>query len=122
MNDKLPSGITLQQYKAYKHVSGEHDGLTIAEAAKKMQITPRSVQRLLERMEEKMPELFPLLTKDEAAVYLHYQFNEVMPDFPPEKMAYLIRSLNKKGKLGKGTLVNTLSYDPSMDNKIKKRF
>jgi len=77
---------------------------------------------LLERMEEKMPELFPLLTKDEAAVYLHYQFNEVMPDFPPEKMAYLIRSLNKKGKLGRGVPLNMLSYDKSMDNKIRKRF
>ena len=122
MHDRLPSGITIKQFEAYKMVSGEHDGLTTAEAAEKLGVTARSIERLLERMEEKMPELFPLLTKDEATVYLHYQFNEVMPDFPPEKMAYLIRSLNKKGKLGRGVPLSMLSYESYMDGKVKRRF
>lgn len=122
MNDKLPSGITLQQFEAYKLCSGEHDGLTTHAAAKKMGISQRSVQRLLKRMEEILPDLFPLLTKMEAAVFAHYQFGEPRPDYTPEEMDYLIRSLNKKGKLGKGMPLKMLEYNPSMDNKVKRRF
>jgi len=123
MYDKLPSGITTQQFEAYKMVSGEHDGLTMAEAAKKMQITPRSVQRLLERMEEILPELFPLLTKDEAKVSHHFQFGGDMPVFSPDKLANIMRSLKKKGKnLGKGTPPSTVSYENHMDGKVKRKF
>jgi len=121
-NNRLPSGITTQQFEAYKLCSGEHDGHTTAEAAKIMGITQRSVERLLERMEKILPSLFPLLTKDEAAVYAHYQFHHVKPDFPQEKMEYLLRSLTAKGKLGKGTPTKMLEYSPIMDNRVKRRF
>jgi predicted transcriptional regulator len=58
--------ITKRQEQAYRLVSGEFEGLSVREAAKKMGISRTAVYNLLDRLNEEVPELFPILDWREA--------------------------------------------------------
>ncbi len=64
----MKSQLSAKQIKAYQLCSGELCGMTTVEAAADMGISVQAVNRLLARAEQRCPELFPLLTKQEAHV------------------------------------------------------
>ena len=121
-DSKYPSGVTKKQLQAYVLISGEHQGMTTKQAARIMGISSRAVVSLLKRMEKIMPDLFPLLTKDEASVRLHYLFDGTKPDFNTKKMENLRASLYKKGQLPKLTPAKTVAYSPNMDSQVIQKF
>lgn len=60
------------QETAYRLCHQDFQGLSTAQAALYMDITPRRVQQLLAALEKKAPQLFPVLTKIQARDYHLY--------------------------------------------------
>lgn len=60
--------ISEKQEKVYRLVAGEFEGLSTKEAAGRLGVGQRAVQSMLKRIEEKAPQLFPLITKQEYHV------------------------------------------------------
>ncbi len=64
----MKSALSKRQIEAFTLTSGELEGLSVTEAAAKMGVSVQAVNRLLKRAEERCPQLFPTLTKQEAHV------------------------------------------------------
>ena len=61
--------ITKKQEEVYRLCHQDFEGLTVEEAAEKLGIHPRKVYELLERMEKIAPQLFPILSKENAKIW-----------------------------------------------------
>lgn len=117
-----------KQVMAYRLVSGDFDGLPVIEAAKCMGITPREVNRLLDRARTTCPQLFPLLTKQEADVKALLAIgwtNSEMADqlqVSLSRVSQIIGAIN--GKQGVTCLppMKIVVYQPYMDSQIREKF
>ncbi len=117
-----------KQIQAYRLVNGEHEGLSTADAAKRMSITIQALNRLLSRLKKLCPSLFPILTKQEAEVKVLLEFEWVNADMANKlqvslsRISQIIGSVNEKRGTTGGRLVKMLRYEPWMDSKIVRKF
>lgn len=120
--------LTAKQEQAYRLVSGDHEGLSTADAAKRMKITPQAVNRLLKRAKATHPELFPLLTKQEAdvkALFVAGWSYEDLADklqISPNRVSQIIREINEKQGTVCSKPVVVLRYETWMDGQIRRKF
>lgn len=123
--------LTKLEVEAYRLHHHEFGGLTIHEAAIKMELREHVVRRLLKNVKQKASQLFPILTKRQ---YLIYQLYVEMG----QPQSYIARdlhttqsniqaTLDRMKKMGmSGIDINgtteTVRYEPSMDAHIKRKF
>ena len=124
----MKKNLTNKQVQAYRLVSGEFEGLSTDEAAKRMSITPQAINRLLSRAKKICPKLFPLLTKQEADVKSLLVIEWSNADIANQlqvslgRVSQIIGSINEKRGTTWSRPVNVLSYHPWMDGQIKMKF
>ncbi len=126
----MKKNLTDKQVQAYELCSGEFEGLSTDDAAKCMGITPQAINRLLSRAKKICPKLFPLLTKQEVDVKALYALNWSYEDIAnklqvsPSRISQIIGSVNEKqGTIhGRFRFTKMLSYQPWMDNQIRRKF
>jgi DNA-directed RNA polymerase specialized sigma subunit len=121
--------ITRQQEKIYRLVSSDFEGLTVAEAAILEGVTPRAIQRVLQRLEQIAPQLFPILTRQEAQVLKYIEVDHLTNQQIAEhlkvtcsRVSQITKSLVDKGKLNQINPGRALSYHPGMDAHIVEKF
>ena len=124
----MKKNLTDKQIQAYRLVSGEFEGLSTDEAAKRMSITPQAINRLLSRAKKSYPKLFPLLTKQEVDVKALFAIGWTNAEIADKlqvsfgRISQIIGSADKK----QGTIccvpVNIIPYYPWMDSKIRRKF
>ena len=77
--------ITEKEQQAYRLCHHDFAGLTVDQAANRMKVSARQVQKLLKSLEKKAPQLFPILSaKDKFIVesitekgYTYAQISEI---------------------------------------------
>ena len=125
----MKTNLTQKQIQAYLLVSGEHEGLPVVEAAKRMSITPQAVNRLLNRAKKSCPQLFPLLTKQEADVKGLFRAGWTRTEIADKlqvslsRVSQIIGSANEKqGTVCSFETVKMTHYEPWMDGQIREKF
>lgn len=124
----MKSKLTNKQIQAYKLCSGEFEGVSTVEAAVQMKITPQAVNRLLKRAEEKCPELFPILTKQEVTVKVLLILDWSNVDMANKlqvslsRISQIIWSINEKQGTACSKPVKMLRYETWMDSQIRRKF
>lgn len=124
----MQKNLTDKQVQAYRLVSGEFEGLSTDEAAKRMGISPQAVNRLLNRAKKSCPKLFPLLTKQEADVKALHKLgwpNEDVADklqVSLSRVSQITGSINGKQGTACGRPIKMLTYHVGMDNQIREKF
>ena len=123
--------ITPNEEQAYRLCHHEFDGLTMSEAATRMGLRIHIVRRLLKSMERKAPQLFPILTKFQHAVYkLYAEYGctqraiAIALETTQSSIAATIKRMKAKGVTGlaiDGT-GDVVQYDSSMDVHIRRKF
>lgn len=121
--------LSRKQVEAITLRSGELGGLGTAEVAKRMSITERAVQRLLKQAEQICPQIFPLITKQEADVLslleVGWSNDDIAEqlDLSESRVSQVIGSLHEKGRgIADSGPVEILRYAPHMDDKIVEKF
>ena len=124
----MKSQLSAKQVKAFQLCSGELCGMTTVEAAADMGISVQAVNRLLARAEERCPELFPILTKQEAHV------RDLMDKEGLSNTAIAIKlgvslqrvsqiSMSIDDKIGRRDQPIVMErYESHMDSKVARRF
>ena len=64
--------ITNEMEQLYRLVHHDFSGLSYAEAAEVMGVSVRSVYRILAEMKKIAPQLFPILSKDQAEIWRYW--------------------------------------------------
>ncbi len=124
----MKTTLTKKQIQAYTLCSGELKGLSTVDAAKKMSITVQAVKRLLSRAKKLCPELFPLLTLQEADVKGLFKAGWTNGEIADKLQVSLSRisqiagAVNEKQDTTCGRPVKMLSYQPYMDSQIVRKF
>lgn len=121
--------ITSQQEQALQLCHQGFEGLTQQEAAIQMGISRRAMCKLLAAVKKVLPQYFPILTKLEAQIY-HYYMVEGWPvkeiaEYTEKSQRTIQLTLQRardKGMFFPNTKGRILSYDESMDAKIKEQF
>lgn len=121
--------ITERQEQALRLCHQDFDGLPPEEAAERMNISPSAVNRLLVKVKEVMPSYFPILTGLEARIYHFYMaedwpVDEIAEHFglTPNSIYKTLKRARDKGMFFTETKGRILSYEPSMDAKVKEQF
>ncbi len=123
------SPLSKRQITAYMLVSSEFQGKTTAEAAEVMGITIQAFNRLIQRAEQACPQIFPMLTKQEADVlallelgYSNYDLaNQLVVSVG--RISQIVGSLHDKGRVaGSSKPVKILQYKSYMDSEVVEKF
>jgi predicted DNA-binding protein YlxM (UPF0122 family) len=121
--------ITKRQEQALRLCHQDFGGLEQAEAARQMGISQQAISQLLTRVEEVLPQYFPILTKIEAKRYHLYMIegwsvNEIAEHFglTSRSVQLALQRAKDKGMYFSETKGRVLSYDESMDASIKQQF
>ncbi len=124
----MKKNLSDKQVRAYRLVSGEFEGLSTTDAAKRMSITPQAVNRLLDRAKIVCPQLFPLLTKQEADAKALLAAGWTNVDIANRlqvslsRVSQIIGSIGEKEHTTCHRPVKILSYQPHMDSQIRRKF
>ncbi|MCK5611624.1 helix-turn-helix domain-containing protein [Candidatus Pacearchaeota archaeon] len=121
--------ITEKQEQALRLCHQDFDGLSPEEAAKRMNISPSAINRLLTKVKEIMPQYFSILTKLEAERYHLYMakgwsVDEIAEHFglTPNSIYKALQRARDKGMYFTEAKSRILSYNESMDASIKQQF
>ena len=120
--------LTKKQIQAYTLCSGELKGLSTVDAAEKMSITVQAVKRLLSRAKKLCPQLFPLLSKQEADVKALFRAGWANDEIADElqvslsRISQIARVVNEKQGTACSRPVKMLQYQPYLDSQIKMKF
>ncbi len=121
--------LTKKQIKAIFLCSGEFGNMTSTEAAKQMGISEQAVNRLLNRAEQVCPQIFPLLTKQEAdtiaLLKLGWSNHDIATQFEVSvsRVSQIVGALHGKSRgIADSSPVKMLAYAPHMDDKIREKF
>ncbi len=120
--------ITEQEERAYRLVHHDFEGKTVKEASEVMGVTSRQITRLLRSVKAKAPQLFPILTPKESAIY-----NMITKDGITEQQIALVSSISVKSIektieriRSKGVVIPNVKapirYTPGMDAHVKEVF
>ncbi len=121
--------ISKDEEKIYRLCHQDFEGLTIKEAAKRLSISQRRAEQLLQSLKTKAPQLFPILTKRQAQIEelingQGYTYKQVANRLrlTVSTVGSVVKALKKKGVYFESGR-ETLQYNPSMDDgKIKRKF
>ncbi len=121
--------LSERQEQAIRLVSGEFLGLSVKAAALVMHITPQAVNRLLDRARTACPQLFPLLTKQEAdakGLLAAGWTNEEIADrlqVGLSRVSQIIGAINdKQGSQYERAIPRMVRYHPYLDSQIKEKY
>ena len=121
--------ITKQEITAYRFCHHDFGGLPTAEAASHMGVSQRRVQQLLKSLEQKAPQLFPILTKQQAKDYHYYTVEgwtvKEIAEHTHRTTNAICKSIERaveRGMPRPGKRGSALRYEPFMDNRVKERF
>lgn len=119
--------ITKDEEKIYRLCHQDFEGLSTQETAKRLSISQRRVEQLLQNLKMKAPQLFPILTKRQAQIEelingQGYTYKQVANRLrlTVSTVGSVVKTLKKKGvyfQCGQ----EILQYNPSMDDSIIKR-
>lgn len=121
--------ITKQQEQIFKACHHDFDGLTQVEAAQQLGVSQSVISNALKRIEEIMPEFFPILSKLEAKCYHLYMIEgwnveDIAEHFglTPNSVYKTLKRTKDKGMFFTDAKGRVLQYSPNMDASVKKRF
>lgn len=124
--------ITKYEERAFRLCHHEFEGLTVKEAAIRMELREHIVRRLLKSVKQKCPQLFPILTKRQHTILKMYLGNGDSQQTIARKLKTTqsniqatIQRMKEKGVKGLDTvrfMGKTVSYKPSMDKYIEQKF
>jgi len=121
--------ITERQEQALKLCHHDFKGLTQEEAAKVMGISKSNICELLAHVKKAAPQLFPILTKQEAKTYHYYmvegwEVGEIAEytELSPETVYGTLQRAKTKGMYFTKAKGRVLQYNETMDDKVKEKF
>ena len=121
--------ITEKQEQILRACHQDFDGLTQAEAAKKLSISQSVVSDVLTAVEKILPQYFPILTQLEVGRYHLFMVegwnvDEIAEHFgvTPSSIYRTLQRAKDKGMYFTEAKGRILSYEPSMDGDIKQKF
>lgn len=122
--------ISKLEEQAFRLCHHEHEGLTIREAAIRMELREHIVRRLLKNVKQKVPQLFPILTKRQYQIYRMYAerglSQRVIAIILNTTQPAIQATLNRMKKMGMPGLdingAEVVRYDNSMDTHVKRKF
>ena len=122
--------ITEKQEQALRLCHQNFEGLSQEEAAKRMGISHQAINKLLAAVEKKLPNYFPILTKQEAERYHLYMtegwsVDEIAEHFEvtPNSVYKTLQRARNKGMYFTEAKGRILSYDPAVhDCQVKEKF
>lgn len=123
--------VTKLEEQAYRLCHHDFDGLTVAEAAIRMELREHIVRRLLKSLKRKAPQLFPILSKRQFLIYkLRTEKGHTQQEIAgilrttQSNVQEALDRMEKQGMPGLNVegLGDTVSYDGSMDKFIKQKF
>lgn len=125
----MQKNLSDKQIQAYRLVSGEFEGLSTDEAAKRMGVTPQAINRLLSRAKKSCPKLFPMLTKQEADVKALLAIEWSNADIANQlcvslgRVSQIIGSIDgKRGTTYCNRPLKMVQYQPWVDSQIRRKF
>lgn len=120
--------ITKRQEQILRLVHHDFDGLSQADAARRLGISRSAVSSALKHIKKVLPDYFPLLSKVEMERYHLYMegwsVNEIAEHFGliPGSIYKALQRARDKGMFFTEAKGRVLSYDESMDAHIKHKF
>ena len=123
--------ITGHEIKVYRLCHHEFEGRTVKDTAYAMSISEGKVRRLLKSLKRKAPQLFPILTKRQYAIYqlyVNHGYSQLTIAAhlrtTQSNIQATIQRMKDKGVVGLdiGGVSETVSYDSSMDKHVKRKF
>ncbi len=122
MEKRILSQLEEKVLRACHHDFG---GLSIKEAAKKIECSPETIKLILKQAERKAPQLFPILTPQHRAILLMYDKHMSRASIA-EGLGISEQDLHKEiAFLRKHKFLwnrKMDQYDPLMDVRVKEKF
>lgn len=127
---RMKTVMSQKQLEAYKLCSGEFEGLTSEQAAQKMGISIQALTGLLKRAAAVCPQIFPILTKQEADVKALLDISWAREDIANQlnvslsRISQIINSLYSKrsGVMADSRPVVMQRYEGYLDNQIVRKW
>ena len=120
--------LTDHEEEAYRWCHQDFEGLATAEAAEEMGMSQRRIQQLLQSVEQKCPQLFPVLTKYQDAIKslindggLTFEQIAQLLNVSKYTVKNIVSTLKAKG-IYLEKRKPTLSYCKWMDGQIANKF
>lgn len=121
--------ITKRQEQILRACHQDFDGLTQIEAAEKLGISQSVISDALKRIEEVMPQMFPILTRLEAERYHLFMIEgwnveDIAEHFgaTSDSIYKALKRAKDKGMYFTDAKNRILSYSPDMDIHVRKTF
>lgn len=120
--------VTKDEELAYRLCHHEFAGHTVKAAAVIMNVKPSKVYRLLASLKKKAPQLFPILTQKQYAVYKLYLEGLTQSEIAESvnrSQSDIQATLKRVKQAGFPMLdarMETVRYNPNMDKYIKHKF
>lgn len=123
--------VTKLEEQAYRLRHHDFEGLTMKETAERMDVSERTISRLLKNLKQKAPQLFPILTSQQFFIYNCYvgqgmtqQEIAKMLGKTRENITLMLQQMQDNGMPGielKG-MGDVKRFIPKMENHIKTKF
>lgn len=120
--------LSEQEAEVFKCRHHDFGGLSTAETARRLSIPPRTVRGIMDRVKEKCPQLFPVLTGRQAECYNAYAAGETAAQIA-ERLGISeaavtdhLRTAKAKGVPFTDAMGKMLSYHPGMDERVSQKF
>jgi len=121
--------ITKRQEQILRLCHHDHEGLTQVEAAQRLNVSQSTISNTLKRIEEVMPDFFPILSKLEAKCYHYFtvegwSISEITEYLGQSENAIYkaLKRAKDKGAWFSKSKGRILSYNPNMDAHVRKTF
>lgn len=120
--------VTKDEELAYRLCHHEFAGHGASAAAAIMGVKPSKVYRLLASLKKKVPQLFPILTQKQYAIYQLYLEGLTQSEIAKSvnrSQSNIQATLKRVGQKGFPMLdarMGTVKYSPDMDKFIKEKF
>ena len=121
--------ITVKQEEAFRLCHQDFEGLTETEAAERMGVTQATISEHLANVKKIAPQLFPIMTKQQAKCYHHLTVDGWSPQEIADHLGISVnavyltfRSYKGKGLAFPGPRGNVLQYEEWMDDIVKERY
>ena len=120
--------LTIHEERALTLIHHDFKGYSRVEAAQIMSISKNALDKTLQRVYKKTPQFFPILTPLQNQAYRLLMQSKtrftiaILMGWSISRIDTIIGQLHKKGFCLREYNVETLSYDPQMDNQVVRKF